>query len=77
MARFELMKIEQVVALGIKEDPYDWSNAPTYVVEHTVAGPRIVGSDRGEPEDNLLYRDWKWVVPELNAAFEAGCATRD
>lgn len=27
---------------------------------------RLVGTDNGEPEDNLLVRDWKWVPVELN-----------
>ena len=34
--------------------------------------PRLVGSDGGEPEDNSFYRDWAWVVGELNAAYERG-----
>lgn len=28
---------------------------------------RIVGGDGGEPEDQTLLRDWKWVPVELNA----------
>ena len=27
----------------------------------------IVASDGGEPEDQLLVRDWSWVVKSLNA----------
>ncbi|MHA1169375.1 MAG: hypothetical protein ACTSRU_16230 [Candidatus Hodarchaeales archaeon] len=27
---------------------------------------RIVGEDGGEPEDQKLVRDWKWVEEELN-----------
>lgn len=27
---------------------------------------RLVGSDGGEPEDQLLVRDWQWVAEELN-----------
>ena len=27
---------------------------------------RIVGSDGGEPEDQLLVRDWSWVADEMN-----------
>jgi hypothetical protein len=27
---------------------------------------RLVGADGGEPEDQSLHRDWKWVVTELN-----------
>jgi hypothetical protein len=34
--------------------------------------PRPVGQDGGEPEDQLLVRDWKWVAEELNKAYERG-----
>lgn len=27
---------------------------------------RVLGCDRGEPEDNSLHRDWSWVATELN-----------
>lgn len=30
------------------------------------ANGRLVGIDGGEPEDQLLCRDWKWVPEELN-----------
>lgn len=29
-------------------------------------GEDEIGHDGGEPEDQLLVRDWDWVVPELN-----------
>jgi len=32
---------------------------------------RIVGSDGGEPEDQLLVRDWEWVCHEMNALSES------
>jgi hypothetical protein len=32
----------------------------------TVNG-RELGADGGEPEDQLLVRDWEWVPKELNA----------
>lgn len=31
-----------------------------------------IGRDGGEPEDQLLIRDWGWVCPALNAAYAAG-----
>lgn len=31
-----------------------------------------IGSDGGEPEDQLLIRDWKWVAPALEAAYQEG-----
>ena len=32
----------------------------------------IIGTDGGEPEDQLLVRDWKWVAPALNNAYKRG-----
>lgn len=37
---------------------------------------RLVGYDGGEPEDQLLVRDWSWVVDALNAE-RAKVAARD
>lgn len=44
------------------EDDFDFRQ----VVIDTETG-EILGGDGGEPEDQTLYRDWKWVVPALNA----------
>jgi hypothetical protein len=38
--------------------------------------PALVGSDGGEPEDQLLVRGWRWVAPALNRAHLAGSASR-
>lgn len=32
----------------------------------------VIGTDGGEPEDQTLIRDWSWVVPALNDAYELG-----
>ena len=34
----------------------------------------VIGEDGGEPEDQLLVRDWKWVAPAMCAAFDEGFA---
>lgn len=34
----------------------------------------VIGEDGGEPEDQLLVRDLKWVAPALCAAFDEGLA---
>jgi hypothetical protein len=74
MDRFEVIDNEKAVALGLAEvDKYDKYHFWWLVVENLPDGTkRIVGEDGGEPEDQLLVRDWKWVAPELNAAFKAG-----
>lgn len=33
---------------------------------------KLCGVDGGPPEDQTLYRDWKWVAEELNLALMAG-----
>lgn len=33
---------------------------------------KLIGTDGGEPEDQTLYRDWKWVVDALNEAYNLG-----
>jgi hypothetical protein len=35
-------------------------------MDSDVTVKRVLGCDRGEPEDNSLYRDWDWIAPELN-----------
>lgn len=47
----------------------------TLMVEVDLDGiMRVLGCDHGEPEDNVFWRDWKWVETELNKAYEAGLA---
>lgn len=46
--------------------PYD---GRFYLVEFADGVPvRFVGSDGGEPEDQLLCRNWAWVAEEMNGA---------
>lgn len=75
MERFKLCDFDEVVKLGL-EDVNDYHRDEVlyrnFVVEFRFDGPKIVGSDGGEPEDQLLYRDWRWVVPALNAAYIDG-----
>lgn len=40
-----------------------------YVVIDRSTGT-IIGSDGGEPEDQVLVRDWRWVVDALNAVVD-------
>lgn len=39
------------------------------LIEHVPGnmGSAVIGMDGGEPEDQLLIRDWKWVPEALNA----------
>jgi hypothetical protein len=74
--RFSIMPEDEAIKLGLVRKPNYSRQEHTLVVENLPDGSyKIIGKDGGEPEDQLLYRDWDWVVPALNAAFEAGRAS--
>lgn len=71
MKRYEIMSKEDAKAAGLW-DGYigDYGEV---VIENLPDGTkRVIGEDGGEPEDQRLSRDWRWVVPSLNKAFQAG-----
>jgi hypothetical protein len=42
-----------------------------YDTKVTVDGkPKFIGSDRAEPEDKLLVRDFRWVLEAMNRLAE-------
>ena len=74
--RFEAVSPKEAEARGAiidAESTVNW-NTCECVVENTPSGAVLVGHDGGEPEDQLLCRDWRWVVPALNEAYERGRA---
>jgi hypothetical protein len=69
-SRFESLSISEATDIEREECFYD---AVEFLVENLPDGSRLVlGSDGGEPEDNLLCRDWKWVVKSINKAYKDG-----
>lgn len=54
----------------------DWLDEWGWSVVRCIDGAVVewIGCDGGEPEDQLLVRDWKWVTQALQAAYELGCA---
>ena len=59
--RFVIKANADLVAAGfIVDDDEGWSVFDSLT-------NRVIGSDGGEPEDQLLIRDWKWVIEALNA----------
>ena len=61
--------------VGVDEwKPYEDEGDIRYAVYECVDDIpiRFLGCDGGEPEDQTLWRDWKWVVDELNRAYKAG-----
>jgi hypothetical protein len=71
--RYVMMSLDKAIEHNFV-DPDDYSESDrdhrTLVVD--TATNAVIGMDGGEPEDQLLYRNWGWVVPALNAAYEAG-----
>lgn len=53
--------------------PPTWSNTVAAVVRCEEGAPvEVIGTDGGEPEDQLLWRDWAWVAPALAQARREG-----
>ena len=81
--RFEVLSLNDAAKAGIDPLILGMKNANDFefgwcIVEHLPDGTLIlIGCDGGEPEDQLLVRDWSWVAPALNAAFDAGKDARD
>ena len=73
--RYHLMDFAQVLKLGLIEERerrhHEYSS---FIVD--TQGNVLIGMDGGEPEDQILYRDWKWVVPALNRAYIEGKKAR-
>ncbi len=83
MDRFRLATFDEAVELDIADEleRHDHETC-SFVVEITTGYyAEFIGMDGGEPEDQRLYRDWAWVVPALNKAYndglEAGHADSD
>lgn len=77
MNRFEMVEKEKAHELGLYPvvGKYECGYA---IIENLPDGTRrLVGSDEGEPEDQSFGRDLGWVLPALNAAFEAGRTSKD
>ena len=72
-ARFRIFSMHEAAVAGYISDGGDDGGWAVFEFEHPDdKHPRIVGGDGGEPEDQLLVRDWEWVVHALNAAYEHG-----
>lgn len=62
MSKYRVVGYEEAVALGISSDilssDYCWA-----IVDDQ---NQLIGCDGGQPEDQCLVRDWKWVCEALN-----------
>jgi len=75
--RFKVLSSTEAINQGfIRGDEVEfYKNNPNWLLfefDETDNEPRLVGQDGGEPEDQLLVRDWSWVVKELNRAYKRG-----
>ena len=72
--RFEMVDFDDALSLDLAdEEEREYLRYQYFVIEHLPNGEvRLIGQDGGEPEDQRLFRDWKWVVPALNDAFKNG-----
>lgn len=61
--RFIVVALDDERVPEFARDDYGWC------IIDTLDGS-FVDSDRGEPEDASLVRDWAWVAPKLN---QVGC----
>ena len=74
--RFLVVYCDVARELGIGDDDlFDNSGRGSWcLLEKLWNGAfRLVGQDGGEPEDQLLVRDWSWVCDELNRLSKETC----
>lgn len=70
MRTFKLVDVEEALRDGYPgSENYDFYEKYDTLLFEFCDGKavRYVASDGGEPEDATLYRDFNWVVDELNA----------
>lgn len=48
----------------------EWAQADFGWAVYDTKLNEVIGCDGGEPEDQLLVRDWAWVVDALNSVAE-------
>ena len=56
-----------------EDDDYHDSDWTSLVYRFEDGVPvEVIGTDGGEPEDQSLVRDWRWVPIALQAAYDLG-----
>jgi hypothetical protein len=63
----------ELLRLGLREKSR-WSSDHYWAVVRYEddAAKEVIGEDGGEPEDQLLVRDWDWVPKALDEAYQLG-----
>jgi hypothetical protein len=72
--KYEHIYRKQAEAEGLASD-FGWNTSGLIVLRKDDGTSEIIGWDGGEPEDQLLSRDWRWVVGALNKALELGASS--
>lgn len=69
--RYILISVKEANEKGYPDAPDCWDPYNTCLYETDGEKPvRLVHVDGGEPEDQTFYRDWNWIVAELNKLAE-------
>lgn len=69
---FLIINRDEAIRSKVVDERLVYRNTCQVIVSINGGVLTLVGYDGGEPEDQLLCRDFKWVLPALNAAWEAG-----
>lgn len=60
-----------MIDMTLESEDNGWSCRNKLTVKHN--GTVIIEEyDGGEPEDQSFYRDWKWVIPAIQKAYDLG-----
>ena len=59
---------------GELDDWYDTEYVSAVIRTNNDGTVTRIGTDGGSPEDQTLWRDWAWVAPALQDAYEQGLA---
>lgn len=75
---YEIIAMDEAKKRGLEYDEFEWTRDEDlgywWGVWRCEDGVPIecVGTDGGEPEDQILIRDWRWVPHALKQAYELG-----
>lgn len=60
-----------MLEVKVEEIDCGWRHKQELIVTHN--GKEILReTDGGEPEDQSFYRDWSWVKPAIEKAYQLG-----
>ena len=75
MTKYEVIALKDAQARGLEGSSAGCNPDNTFALVYRVSSDgthEFIGADGGEPEDQLLGRDWDWVVSALNDTYALG-----